>query len=74
MRPLRAPLPAGTLSIVSLLRPYWPQMLLALVAVAGEAGAALLEPWPLKIVLDNLLQHRALPGWLAPGAPRRGGG
>jgi ATP-binding cassette, subfamily B, bacterial len=74
MRPLRAPLPAGTLSIVSLLRPYWPQMLLALVAAAGEAGAGLLEPWPLKIVLDNLLQHRALPGWLAPAGGWIGGG
>jgi len=49
-------------------------MLLALVAVAGEASAALLEPWPLKIVLDNLLQHRALPGWLAPAAAWIGGG
>ena len=74
MTPLRAPLPPGALSIASLLRPYWPQMLLALVAVAGEAGAALLEPWPLKIVLDNLLQHRALPGWLAPAAAWIGGG
>ena len=74
MTPLRAPLPPGALSIASLLRPYWPQMLLAFVAVAGEAGAALLEPWPLKIVLDNLLQHRALPGWLAPAATWIGGG
>jgi len=49
-------------------------MLLALVAVAGEAGAALLEPWPLKIVLDNLLQHRALPAWMAPAAAWIGGG
>ena len=36
-------------------------MMLALVAVAGEAGRRLLEPWPLKIVLDYLLQHRAAP-------------
>ena len=74
MTPLRAPLPPGALSIASLLRPYWRQMLLALVAVAGETGAALLEPWPLKVVLDNLLQHRALPGWLAPAAAWIGGG
>jgi hypothetical protein len=74
VRPLRAPLPPRALSIASLLRPYWRQMLLALVAVAGEAGAALLEPWPLKIVLDNLLQHRALPGWMAPAAAWLGGG
>ena len=35
-------------------------MTLALVAVAGEAVASLLEPWPLKIVLDYLLQAQAL--------------
>src|SRR5688572_12547948 len=74
MRPLSAPLPPGALTIASLLRPYWPQMLLALVAVAGEAGAILLEPWPLKIVLDNLLQQRPLPGWMAPAAAWIGGG
>jgi len=74
MTPLRAPLPPGALSIASLLRPYWRPMLLALVAVAGETGAALLEPWPLKVVLDNLLQHRALPGWLAPATAWIGGG
>ena len=49
-------------------------MVVALVAVAGEAGAALLEPWPLKIVLDNLLQHRPLPGWMAPIAAWFGDG
>jgi subfamily B ATP-binding cassette protein MsbA len=33
---------------------------------AGEAAAALLEPWPLKIVLDYLLQARPLPAWMMP--------
>ena len=41
-------------------------MSLALVGVAGEATAALLEPWPLKIVLDYLLQSKPLPGWMMP--------
>ena len=41
-------------------------MTLALVAVAGEAAASLLEPWPLKIVLDYLLQARPLPDWMMP--------
>jgi len=41
-------------------------MTIALVAVAGESTAALLEPWPLKIVLDYLLQSRPLPGWMMP--------
>ena len=24
----------------------------------------MLEPWPVKIVVDNLLQHKRLPGWI----------
>ncbi len=48
-----------------LLRPHWKQMSLALVAVAGETAAHLLEPWPLKIVLDYVLQSKQMPGWLA---------
>ena len=54
------------LSILGLLRPHWKAMTLALVGVAGEAAAALLEPWPLKVVLDYLLQARPLPGWMMP--------
>jgi ATP-binding cassette subfamily B protein len=54
------------LSIVGLLRPHWKAMTLALVAVAGETAAALLEPWPLKIVLDYLLQSRPVPAWMTP--------
>ena len=41
-------------------------MTVALVAVAAEIGTALLEPWPLKIVLDYLLQSKDLPGWMSP--------
>jgi len=40
-------------------------MSLALVAVLGETATDLLEPWPLKIVVDNLLQSKPLPSWLA---------
>jgi subfamily B ATP-binding cassette protein MsbA len=38
-------------------------MTVAFLAVAVAAGTELLEPWPLKIVLDYLLQGRHLPGW-----------
>jgi subfamily B ATP-binding cassette protein MsbA len=54
------------LSILGLLRPHWKAMTLALVGVGGEAIASLAEPWPLKIVLDYLLQSKPLPGWLVP--------
>src|SRR5881296_485504 len=52
------------LRIVDLLRPHWKAMALALAAVTGEAAADLLEPWPIKIVLDYVLQSRQLPGWM----------
>jgi subfamily B ATP-binding cassette protein MsbA len=40
-------------------------MTLAMVAVIGETVTDLLEPWPLKIIIDNLLQSKPLPSWLA---------
>ncbi len=53
------------LSIIDLLRPHWKALSLALLAVVGETAADLLEPWPLKIVLDYLLQSKGLPGWMS---------
>ncbi len=64
----------SALTIVGLLRPHWKGMTVALVGVAGETAAALLEPWPLKVVLDYLLQSRPLPEWLAPVVDWIGGG
>ena len=52
------------LSIVGLLRPHWKALSLALLAVVGETAADLLEPWPLKIVLDYLLQSKTPPDWM----------
>jgi ATP-binding cassette, subfamily B, bacterial len=70
MRPPSAPSPAepprkGRLSILGLLRPHWKAMSLALAVVGVEAGADLLEPWPLKLVLDSLLQSKPPPAWMA---------
>jgi subfamily B ATP-binding cassette protein MsbA len=53
------------LSIIDFLRPHWKALTLALLAVAGEAATDLLEPWPLKIVLDYLLQSKRPPGWMS---------
>src|ERR1700704_4264264 len=49
----------------SLLRPHWKTLSFALLAVIGETAADLLEPWPLKIIVDNLLQSKPLPKWLS---------
>jgi ATP-binding cassette subfamily B protein len=54
------------LNIKDLLRPHLKLLLVGLVAVVGEGIADLLQPWPLKIVLDNLLQSRQIHGWLSP--------
>ncbi|HEY5027506.1 MAG TPA: hypothetical protein VIK39_03790, partial [Candidatus Angelobacter sp.] len=52
------------LKIVDLLRPHWTALTLALIAVLGETLTDVLEPWPVKIVVDNLLQHKRLPNWI----------
>src|SRR5579863_504639 len=52
-------------TIVDFLRPHWKALALALLAVLGEAGTGVLQPWPLKIVLDYLLQSKQPPAWLA---------
>ena len=52
-------------SIGALLRPHWLSLALASVAVIGETAADIAEPWPVKIVVDNLLQNKKLPAWAA---------
>jgi ATP-binding cassette, subfamily B, bacterial len=47
-----------SLNIGILLRPHLSALVLGLVAVAGEGAAHLLQPWPLKIVLDDVLRSR----------------
>ncbi|HEV7396407.1 MAG TPA: ABC transporter ATP-binding protein, partial [Pyrinomonadaceae bacterium] len=51
--------------IFYLLRPHWKALALAFVAVLGETLTDLLEPWPLKIVFDNILGSKKMPAWLA---------
>jgi ATP-binding cassette subfamily B protein len=66
--PETTPLPRKSavegLKITHLLRPHWGSLSLALIAVLGETAADLLEPWPLKIVLDYVVQSKHMPHWL----------
>jgi ATP-binding cassette, subfamily B, bacterial len=50
----------------SLLKPHWKALALGLVAVLIEAASDLLQPWPLKVVFDNVLSKRSPHGhgWL----------
>ncbi|HXZ79284.1 MAG TPA: ABC transporter ATP-binding protein [Terriglobales bacterium] len=58
------------LTIAQLLAPHRTSLLLGLLAVTGEGAANLLDPWPLKIVLDNVLRgrdtHASMLRWLQP--------
>jgi len=51
------------LTIRNLLRPHIGALTLGSIAIAGESIANLLEPWPLKIVLDDVLRSRESHGW-----------
>ena len=56
---LKPPLPATPrkrLTIRELLRPHTGSLALGFVAVLGEAVANLLQPWPLKLVLDEVFK------------------
>ena len=52
------------LRIIDLVRPHWKALTIALVAVLGETLTDILEPWPIKIVVDNILQSKKLPSVL----------
>jgi ATP-binding cassette subfamily B protein len=53
-------------TMLEVLRPHSRALTLGLLAAVGEAIASLLEPWPLKIVLDNVLKSKQIHGWLNP--------
>src|SRR6476620_6567115 len=56
---------AGMPLVAHLVRSHWKALALAFLAVLGETLADILEPWPIKIVIDNQLQHKKLPGLFA---------
>lgn len=48
----------------SLIRPYRAWVLIVFAAMMVETLMSLAAPWPLKIVIDNALNHEKLPHWL----------
>lgn len=55
---------SAKLSLIRLIRPHWKELTLAFVAVLGETLSDVLEPWPIKVVVDNILQSKKLPAYL----------
>jgi ABC-type multidrug transport system fused ATPase/permease subunit len=54
--------------IAELLRPYRVWVGIILLATAVETAMSLAAPWPLKIVLDNVIGGREPPAWLSHAA------
>src|SRR5216683_8286633 len=52
------------LTIRDLLRPYTKALVWGTIAAIGDGVANLLQPWPLKVVLDNVLKSQPAHGWL----------
>ena len=49
---------------INLLRPYFGWLVIVLVAMLIETAASLAAPWPLKIVIDQVLGSHPVPEWL----------
>jgi ATP-binding cassette subfamily B protein len=56
------------------IRPHWTALLLAFLAASAETVADVMQPWPIKLVLDNVVQHKALSGWQGRVAALLAGG
>src|SRR5690349_24470143 len=57
----------SNVTIVDLLRPHTKVLIAGGIAVIGEGIVNLLEPWPLKVVVDNVVKSQPLKsGWLNP--------
>jgi ATP-binding cassette subfamily B protein len=52
------------ITIRELLKPHAKALILGTLAAIGDAVANLLDPVPLKVVLDNVLRSKAPSGWL----------
>src|SRR6201999_1592386 len=48
-----------------LARPYKKWIFIILLSMLIETLAGLATPWPLKIIIDNIVGQHALPGWLS---------
>jgi ATP-binding cassette, subfamily B, bacterial len=53
------------IQISYLLRPHWKTLTIAFIAVLGESAGDLLEPWPLKIVIDYVLGSKKMASWVS---------
>ena len=65
--PLRSA--SHTLTILDLARPHWKALTLGLVAALAVTVTDILDPWPVKIIIDHVLQSKPLPGVVGGWVP-----
>ncbi len=51
--------------VLQLVRPYRGWLVIVFIAMLAEIAMSLAAPWPLKLVLDDVLEHHKLPALLA---------
>src|SRR5436309_4534993 len=54
------------ISLAALVLSQWKMLALGLLAAVGSVAADILQPLPLKIVIDNVVGEKALTQWLVP--------
>ena len=63
--PAAPPAPGTKMRLVrELLRPYRGSLVIVLVAMLVQTAMSLAAPWPLKIILDNVVGSHKVPEWL----------
>ena len=60
------PTSGKTRLVRELLRPYRGWLVIILLAMLVETAMSLAAPWPLKVILDNVVGTHKAPEWLAP--------
>ena len=56
--------PGLTKLILGLVKPYRKWLVIIFLAMLTETFMSLAAPWPLKVILDNVIGHHHLPTWL----------
>ena len=51
--------------VFSVVRPYRKWLLIIFAAMLLETAMNLAAPWPLKIIIDNVISHRPLDKWVS---------
>jgi ABC-type multidrug transport system fused ATPase/permease subunit len=51
--------------VKDLVLPYKKWLLIIFIAMLAETTMSLAAPWPLKIIIDNVIGHQKLPEWLS---------